>query len=153
VWLLVIAVPIACVTWTITHEEVFREPCEYCQRKSTSRNICKRKIFYVLTCEYCLSHWIAAAFLLITRYKLLFDDWRGYLLALFSLVWVAKAFTIAFGWTSNTSTRQSRWTRRNCILRSRLPDHAGLDGCSYKRFHHVSSLLPHHQRSPMVAVF
>jgi len=27
-----------------------------------------------------------------TRYKLLFDDWRGYILAFFALVWVANQY-------------------------------------------------------------
>jgi hypothetical protein len=33
VWLLMLAIPVACVAWTISHEEVFREPREYCQRQ------------------------------------------------------------------------------------------------------------------------
>jgi hypothetical protein len=35
---------------------------------------------------------VAAAALLLTRFKLLFDDWRGYLLAFFALVWVANQY-------------------------------------------------------------
>ena len=35
---------------------------------------------------------IAAAFLIITRFKLLFADWRGYLIALFALVWIANQY-------------------------------------------------------------
>ena len=68
-WLLVLSIPIACVAWTVTHEEVFRE----------SR-------------EYCFSHYVAALFLIITRFKLLYEDWRGYLVALFALVWVANQY-------------------------------------------------------------
>lgn len=30
--------------------------------------------------------------LIITRYQLLFDDWRGYLIAGFALVWVANIY-------------------------------------------------------------
>ena len=30
--------------------------------------------------------------LLITNYQLLFDDWRGYLIAGFSLVWIANIY-------------------------------------------------------------
>ena len=33
-WLFVLAAPIACVAWTVTHEEVFRELHEWCERKS-----------------------------------------------------------------------------------------------------------------------
>ena len=34
----------------------------------------------------------SAGFLLITRFKLLLPDWRGYLIALFALVWVANQY-------------------------------------------------------------
>jgi len=91
--LFVLAIPIACVTWTVTHEEVFREPREYCVRRSKScRRWYARKFFYLFTCEYCFSHYVALAFMLIARFKLLFDDWRGYLLALFALVWIANQY-------------------------------------------------------------
>jgi hypothetical protein len=91
--LFVLAIPVACISWTVTHEEVFREPRDYCvQRSKNCRRWYQRKFFYLLTCEYCLSHYVTAAFLVITRFKLLFDDWRGYLLALFSLVWIANQY-------------------------------------------------------------
>jgi hypothetical protein len=97
VWLFVLAIPIACVVWTITHEEVFREPREYCKRQcDTSPSLWRRKFFYLFTCEYCFSHYVVIAFLLITRYKLLYEDWRGYLLALFSLVWIANQYMSIF---------------------------------------------------------
>ena len=61
--LFVLSIPIACVAWTVTHEEVLREPREYCRRKSqNSRNILTRKFFYLFTCEYCFSHYVALAF-------------------------------------------------------------------------------------------
>jgi hypothetical protein len=31
-------------------------------------------------------------FLIITRFKLLYTDWRGYLVSLFALVWVANIY-------------------------------------------------------------
>lgn len=96
--LFILAIPVACVAWTVTHEEIFREPREYCQRRSEGAGpILVRKFFYLFTCEYCFSHYVAAFFILITRYTLLFDDWRGVLIALFSLVWVANVYMTAFG--------------------------------------------------------
>jgi len=87
------AIPIACITWTATHEEIFREPREYCIRNSkTAKSIFRRKLFYVFTCEYCFSHYITILILFITRYHLLFSDWRGYLLGGFSLVWIANIY-------------------------------------------------------------
>jgi hypothetical protein len=96
IWLFVLALPIASVAWTITHEEIFREPRDYCKQQSSSGTRGRRKFFYVFTCEYCLSHYVTVAFLIITRYKLLFQDWRGYLLALFALVWVANQYMSIF---------------------------------------------------------
>ena len=93
-WLLILAVPIACVAWTVTHEEVFREPRQYCHDESEhATSLFRRKFFYLFTCEFCFSHYVTAAFLVVTRYKLLFPDWRGYVLAFFSLVWVANQYT------------------------------------------------------------
>src|SRR4051812_44636164 len=97
VWLFLLAIPISCVAWTVTHEEVFREPREYCERMSaTCRSLVRRKFFYLFTCEYCFSHYVTIAFLFITRYKLLLDDWRGYLISFFAVVWVANAYMSLF---------------------------------------------------------
>jgi len=98
VWLLVLAVPIACVAWTVTHEEVFREPREYCARRSREcRSALARKFFYLFTCEYCFSHYVTIVFLFVTRFRLLFDDWRGYLISFFALVAVANVYMSSFG--------------------------------------------------------
>ena len=97
-WLFIIALPIASMAWTITHEEVVREFRDVCLAKSTTcRRVYERKFFYLFTCEYCFSHYVTAIFLVITRYKLLFPDWRGYLIAGFSLVWVANVYMSLFG--------------------------------------------------------
>ena len=97
-WLFILAVPIACIAWTVTHEEVLREPREYCAKKSEScQRLLQRKFFYLFTCEYCFSHYVTVFFLFITRYKLLFDDWRGYLIAGFALVWIANQYMSLFG--------------------------------------------------------
>ena len=93
IWLFVLAIPIACIAWTVTHEEFFREPREYCIRKSQScRRLVQRKFFYLFTCEYCFSHYVTLIFLALTRYKLLYTDWRGYLISEFALVWIANQY-------------------------------------------------------------
>ena len=98
VMLLVLAVPVACITWTFTHEEVFREPREFCaERSRTSRRLYQRKFFFALTCEYCLSHYVAAVVLVATRYRLLLDSWIGYAVAEFCLVWLANTYLALFG--------------------------------------------------------
>lgn len=96
-WLFLLAIPIACVAWTVTHEEVFKEPREYCKRKSDAcKSLLQRKFFYLFTCEYCFSHYVTILFLIITEYKLLFTDWRGYLIAGFALVWIANIYMSIF---------------------------------------------------------
>lgn len=96
--LFVLAIPIACIAWTVTHEELFREPREYCVERSRSgRTLLERKFFYLFTCEYCFSHYVTIAMLVLTRYRLWLDDWRGYVLAGFSLVFVANIYMSGFG--------------------------------------------------------
>ena len=79
-WLFVLAAPIACVAWTVTHEEVFSEFHDWCEKKSrTARTLLARKFFYLFTCEYCFSHYVAAAVVWMTGYRLLVPGlaWRG----------------------------------------------------------------------------
>jgi hypothetical protein len=97
VWLFILAIPIACIAWTVTHEDVFREPREYClERSHKAKTVAERKFFYLFTCEYCFSHYVTAIMLIITKYQLLFDDWRGYLIAGFALVFVANVYMSLF---------------------------------------------------------
>jgi hypothetical protein len=93
IWLFLLAIPIAAISWTVTHEEIFREPRDYCLRRSEDNSSYgARKFFFVFTCEYCFSHYVTILFLALTGYKLLFDDWRGYLIGGFALVWVANQY-------------------------------------------------------------
>ncbi|WP_396179343.1 hypothetical protein [Flavobacterium sp.] len=97
-YLFILALPIASVAWTVTKEEVFRELREFCTKKSKeSSRIFKRKFFYLFTCEYCFSHYVALFFLIITRYHLLYNDWRGSVIGFFALVWIANVYMSLFG--------------------------------------------------------
>ena len=96
-YLFLLAIPVACISWTITHEEVFKEPREFCKRRSEqSRSLLKRKFFYLFTCEYCFSHYVSIGILFLTGFHLLYDDWRGYIFAGFSLVWIANFYMCLF---------------------------------------------------------
>jgi hypothetical protein len=96
--LFVLAIPIACIAWTVTHEEVFREPREYCVRRSKrDLRLTTRKFFYLFTCEYCFSHYVTVVVLMMTQFQLLYADWRGYLFGGFALVWVANVYMSLFG--------------------------------------------------------
>jgi hypothetical protein len=95
--LLLLALPVACVSWTVTHEEVFREPREFCKEKSErARALPQRKFFYLFTCEYCFSHYVAAFALLLFRFQMVYSGWRGYLIAWFALIWIANAYMSLF---------------------------------------------------------
>ena len=108
-WLFLLALPIACIAWTVTHEEIFKEPRDFCIRKSkTGKTIALRKFFYLFTCEYCFSHYVTLIVLIITRYHLLFTDWRGYLLSEFALVWMANIYMSLFGFVRVGMKKEKR---------------------------------------------
>ena len=97
-WLFVLAAPVACIAWTVTHEELFDEFHHWCLRKSQrSRALFPRKFFYLLTCEYCFSHYVAAGLVWMAGFRLLVPGWRGAALAWFTLVWVANVYMSLYG--------------------------------------------------------
>ena len=96
--LFILAIPIACVAWTITHEEVFREPRDYCIRQSeNSRNPYKRKFFYLFTLRILLQPLRNRYLPLHHSVQAAYNDWRGYLIGGFALVWVANQYMSLFG--------------------------------------------------------
>lgn len=96
--LLLLSIPVACISWTVTHEEVFREPREFSARKSRdAESFFVRKFFYLFTCEYCFSHYVTIFMLVLTGFRMIFDDWRGYLIAGFSIVWIANQYMSLYG--------------------------------------------------------
>lgn len=97
IWLFVLALPVACVAWTITHEEIFIEPRNYCiKRSKEASSLFVRKCFYLFTCEYCFSHYVTALFLVLTHFTLLMTGWKGYIIAGFAVVWVANCYMNLF---------------------------------------------------------
>jgi hypothetical protein len=98
VWLAVLALPVASIAWTVTHEEILREPRDWAAGRSrTAASYLERKFFYICTCEYCFSHYVAAAFIALTQFRLLLADWRGYLIAGFAVVAVANLYMSLYG--------------------------------------------------------
>ena len=96
-WLVVLSLAVAAVAWTVAQEEVFQEPREYAARRSEeAHSLAARKFFYLFTCEYCFSHYVALFFVAVTGFQLLRDDWTGYLVAFFATVAVANALMSLF---------------------------------------------------------
>lgn len=93
IWLFILAIPVACVAWTVTHEEIFADMRAYLKSISgRSNNWFVKKIYYLFSCEYCFSFYVTALLLIITKYQLLFADWRGYLISELSLIWIANTY-------------------------------------------------------------
>ena len=123
IWLFVLAIPIACISWTVTHEEVFREPREYCQKRAnTGKMILIRKFFYLFTCEYCFSHYVTIAVLIFTGYKLLINDWRGYIIAGFALVWIANVYMSLFAMIRASIKAENIEAKIEAVKLSEMPD-------------------------------
>lgn len=97
IYLFILAIPVACISWTVTHEELFKEPRKFCELNSRKNKLfVLRKFFYMLTCEYCFSHYVTIVVLVITKFYLLYADWRGYVIAGFSIVWIANLYMSLF---------------------------------------------------------
>jgi hypothetical protein len=98
-WLFVLSGVVACVSWTVTHEKVTEELRDWCTRQSeNSRHPWYvRKWFYLFSCEYCFSHYVAAGAVALTGYHLLIPGWLGLLIAWLSCVWVANIYMSLFG--------------------------------------------------------
>jgi hypothetical protein len=97
-WLFVLAAPVACVAWTVTHEDVLAEVREWLARKSRdSQSLYARKFFYLFTCEYCFSHYVAAAAVGVSGFRLLVPGWPGAVIAWLTLVWVANLYMSLYG--------------------------------------------------------
>ena len=90
-FLVILSLAVASIAWTVTQEKIFEEWRDAAKNKSEeASNIFVRKFFYVWTCEYCFSHWVTILVLIVTQFRLLIDDWRGYALAFFVLPWIAN---------------------------------------------------------------
>jgi hypothetical protein len=96
-WVILLSIPVACITWTITREEVFRRTREYCQRmQGRAKYRLVRRFYYMFTSPYFFSHLVAFAFLWLTHFRLLEPDWRGLIIMGFALVWVANIHMALF---------------------------------------------------------
>jgi hypothetical protein len=95
---LVLAVPIACLVWTFTQEEIFREFRDTLKtyQREHGDSFWRKKLAYLPTCPYCFSHYVAIMFLGLFRFRMLVSDWRGYVVSLFTLVLIANVYITAY---------------------------------------------------------
>lgn len=106
---LILGIPAACLTWTVTQEEIFagvrRTLAGYRSRHNASW--WSRQIAYVPTCPYCFSHYVAGLLIALLNFKMLADDWRGYLISLFTLVFIANVYITVY----HMFRAELRWKR------------------------------------------
>jgi hypothetical protein len=95
---LILSVPVACITWTVTQEEVFQEFRSYCLRCQArcQQSWWRKKLAYMSTCAYCFSHYVAAALVALLHFQMLVEDWRGYLVSLFTVVLIANVYITGY---------------------------------------------------------
>ena len=92
-----LALPMACVSWTVTHEEVFREPREFCKDGAGAMQAGgDAEILLPVHMRVLLFALCDAVLPAITRFTLLYAGWRGYLISWFALVWVANVYMSVF---------------------------------------------------------
>lgn len=117
-----LAVPVAILVRAFTTEEIAREPREYCSQWQTCyrdrggsetpwrdrvRCFILQKLFYMPTCDYCLSFWVSLGVVWLADYRLFFGDWRGVALACFVVMGVANVYLGLFG-LLRVDTRKER---------------------------------------------
>ena len=94
----ILSVPVACISWTIAQEEFFQEMRNYLvdYQARHRRSWWRRKLAYLPTCPYCLSHYVAGGLVGLLQFKMLADDWRGYVVSLFTLVLIANVYITVY---------------------------------------------------------
>lgn len=71
--LIILGIPVACLSWTVAYEEVFREVRQWLAYQSKhAPKVYERKFFCLLTCEYCFSHYAAACFVGLANFNFLY---------------------------------------------------------------------------------
>ena len=95
---LLLALPVACVSWTIVEAEITRDLREWLKgwacrqgRGATRAWLC-RKLAYLPTCAYCSSHYVALAALALSPVHILNLGWQGLVLGWLSVVGVSTVY-------------------------------------------------------------
>jgi membrane protein required for beta-lactamase induction len=128
VFAVLLAIPVACVTWTFTQEELFREVREFLQalQRRHRDSWWRRKLAFLPTCPYCFSHYVAALFVALLQFKMLSNDWRGYVVSIFTLVLIANVYLTGYhllrvalrgcrAWADGTGRRRSETIPRRTV--------------------------------------
>lgn len=89
----ILAAVIACISWSVTQEEIFREFRKFCNNcRENCTHIVGKKFWYLPTCHYCFSHYVTLFMVYAFDFKLVYNNWTGYIPAFFALVWIANVY-------------------------------------------------------------
>jgi hypothetical protein len=99
-----VAIPVACVSWTIAKEELFREFREWCKANGLACEKIKNrigrfimvKLNYLPRCYYCTSFYVCEVFILLTGVKFVSPGWQGAVCAWFAVVFIAQVYLTLF---------------------------------------------------------
>lgn len=132
---LVLAAPVACVSWTVTREEVFKEfrtTLDHYQKRR-AKSLLWRKLAYMPTCPYCFSHYVTAVFVAVSHFKMLGDGLLGYTVSFFTVVFAANVYLSGYqllrGATRCDCRRRSGRSRRT--VREAVGRRSGHDGARH----------------------
>lgn len=105
-WLALLAIPVACASWTIAKEFIFQEFRDWCKAQgvhygNTIKNRWLRwfvvKVFYLPRCYFCTSFYVTEFFMLLTGTEgFMVPGWRGLVLAWFTAVFISQFYCTAF---------------------------------------------------------
>ena len=107
------ALPVACVAWTLTHEEIFRDLWESCgefakehkekldylrrnrktavySRRKALKHWLGHKVCFLFTCEFCVSVWVTILLLLVSDFRVQYNGLLGFLVTGFGVVMAAN---------------------------------------------------------------
>jgi hypothetical protein len=99
-----VAIPVACASWTIAKEELFREFREWCKANGVACEKIKNRIIrflmvklnYLPRCYYCTSFYVCEFFILLTGVKFVAAGWQGAMCAWFAIVFIAQLYLTVF---------------------------------------------------------
>ena len=147
---LILSIPVACITWTVTQEEIFGEMRRNLVRYQSryGHSWWRRTAAYMPTCPYCFSHYVAGMLIALLHFKMLAGDWRGYVVSLFTLVLIANVyitvyhlFRVGLKWARSLADRAERPGRS-------IPHQAASNSTAVSSVDHLRGTVSSPRRSP-----
>lgn len=96
--LLLLSIAVATTTWTITNEDIFKTFRRNCAHLADRPDlpIVWRKLCYIFTCGYCLSHWMTVVWFLVFMESWRLIDWPSRLVYAFVVIAVANVWMTGY---------------------------------------------------------